>query len=90
MATTQTKTPSFDAAVQQVQDLNEQFVAAARKAGTAYIDSYEKTVDRTINLELKLAGMTQQEWLKSLVEAQADITRELASSYTSVARTVLK
>lgn len=92
MANTHTKTgtPNLDSALQQVQDLNEQFLAAARKAGVAYVDSYEKTVDRTINLELKLAGMTQQEWLKSLVEAQADIARELTGSYTAVARSVLK
>jgi hypothetical protein len=93
MATTHTKTgatPPIEAAYDQVKDLNEQWIAAARKAGNLYFDSYEKAVDRAIELELKVAGATQQEWLKNLIEAQADFAREITSSYTSTARTLLK
>jgi hypothetical protein len=92
MATTQTKNGarSIDAAFDQVKDLNEQFLAAARKAGNLYLDSYEKAVDRAIELELRFAGATQQEWLKTLLEAQADIARELTGTYTSTARSLLK
>jgi hypothetical protein len=90
--TTSTKTgaPSFDAAFEQVKDSNEQVWAAARKAGNLYLDSYEKAVDRTAELQLKLAGLTQQEWLKSLIEAQVDVSKELASTYTTTARSFLK
>jgi hypothetical protein len=92
MSTTQTKNgaPPMDAAFEQVKDLNEQFLTAARKAGNQYLDSYEKAVDRAIELEVKLAGLTQQEWLKSLIETQADLAREVTSSYTTAARTLLK
>jgi hypothetical protein len=92
MATTATKTgvPTFDAAFEQVRDSSEQVLAAARKAGNLYLDSYEKAVDRSAELQLKLAGLTQQEWLKSLIEAQVDVTRELTSSYTTTARSLLK
>jgi hypothetical protein len=92
MATTQTKngTPSLDATFEQAREMNDQVLAAARKAGNLYLDSYEKAVDRTAELELKFAGMTQQEWLRSLVEAQVDVAREVASSYTAAARTLLK
>lgn len=92
MATTHSKNgaPAIDAVFEQGKDLNEQWLAAARKAGNLYLDSYEKAVDRTIELELKVAGITQQEWLKNLIEAQADFTRELTSSYTSTARSLLK
>ncbi len=62
----------FDTAFGQVRDSSEQFVSYARKAGNAYLDSYEKAVDRAIELELKVAGMTQQEWLKSMIEAQTE------------------
>ena len=90
--TTSTKTgiPTFDTAFEQVKDSSEQVWAAARKAGNLYLDSYEKAVDRTAELQLKLAGLTQQEWLKSLIEAQVDLTKELAGSYTATARTFLK
>ncbi len=92
MATTQTKhtSPSIESAFERATEAGEQFVAASRKAGNLYLDSYEKAVDRAIELELKVAGSTQQEWLKNLIEAQADFARELTSSYTSTARTLLK
>jgi hypothetical protein len=92
MATTATKNavPSFDAAFEQVRDSGEQVLSAARKAGNLYLDSYEKAVDRGTELQLKLAGLSQQEWLKSLIEAQVDVTRELTSSYTTTARSLLK
>jgi hypothetical protein len=90
--TTSTKNgiPSFDAAFEQVRESSEQVLSAARKAGNLYLDSYEKAVDRTTELQLKLAGLSQQEWLKSLIEAQVDVTRELAGSYTTTARSLLK
>jgi hypothetical protein len=92
MTTTQNKNgvQSFDAAFEQAKDTGEQFIAVARKAGSVYLDSYEKAVDRAIELELKFAGLTQQEWLKGLVETQADFTREVTTSYTSTARSLLK
>jgi hypothetical protein len=92
MATTHTNTgtPSIDAAFEHARELNDQVFATARKAGNLYLDTYEKTVDRAAELELRVAGMTQQEWLRSLVEAHVDVAREVASSYTAAARTLLK
>lgn len=87
---TKTGIPSFDAAFEQVRESSDQVIAAARKAGNLYLDTYEKTVDRSTELQLKLAGLTQQEWLQSLIEAQVDVTRELAGSYTTTARSLLK
>ncbi len=90
--TTHTRTgiPSFDAAYDQFRESGEQVLTAARKAGNLYLDSYEKAVDRTTDLQLKLAGLSQQEWVKGLIEAQVDVTRELAGSYTTTARSLLK
>jgi hypothetical protein len=88
--TTKTGIPSFDSAFEQVRESSEQVFAAARKAGNLYLDTYEKSVDRTTELQLKLAGLSQQEWLKSLIEAQVDVTRELAGSYATTARSLLK
>lgn len=91
MATTHTKNgESMDATFEQVKDFNDQFLAASRKVGNYYLDSYEKTVDRAIELELKMAGLTQQEWLRNLIEAHVDFAREVSSSYASTARSLLK
>ncbi len=92
MATTQQRNGAapIESAFEHVKDFNERVVAAARKTANVYVDSYEKTVDRTIELERKFAGLTQQEWLTSLIEAQADFTREMARSYATTARSLLK
>jgi hypothetical protein len=92
MATTQTRnsTPSIDGVFERAGEAQEQFAAAARKAGKAYLDSYEKAVDRATELQLKLADSTQQDWIKSIAETQADFARELTNTYTSTARTLLK
>jgi hypothetical protein len=82
--------PPFEGVFEQARDAGEQTFAAIRKAGNLYLDSYEKTVDRAVEAQLKAAGLTQQQWLKSLVEAQGDLTRELTKSYTTAARTILK
>jgi hypothetical protein len=89
---TETKngTPRVDAAFEHVRDLNEQFLAGARKVGNLYVDMYEQTVDRVIDGERKFAGLSREKWLKDLIEAQADVTRELADTYTSAARSLLK
>jgi hypothetical protein len=75
---------------EQFRGLNDEWLGAARKAGHSYLDSYEKAVERATDLQLRFAGMTQQEWIKSLIEAQVDITREVSSSYTTAARSLLK
>ena len=80
----------IETAFEQAKELNEQVLAASRKAGNLYLDSYEKAVNRAVELELKVAGVTQQDWLKGLLQAQADFTRELADSYASTARSLLK
>ncbi len=85
-----TSIPTFDAAFDRAGEAGEQFASAARKAGNLYLDTYEKAVDRTVELERRIAHATQQAWLRDLIEAQADFTRELAGSYTSTARTLLK
>jgi hypothetical protein len=82
--------PNVDAAFDQFKQLNEQFLAAGRKAGNLYVDSYERAVDRAIEMERKVAGVTQQEWLKTLIEAQADFAKDVSTSYTTAARTLLK
>ena len=92
MATTHTHNgaPAFDAAFTQFKEAGDQLAATARKATNLYLDSYEQTVDRAIELELRVAGLTQQQWLKDVIEAQAEITRDFTGSYTAAVRSFLK
>ena len=86
MAQTQTRSgaPSFETAFEQMREQGDQFMTAGRKAANLYLDAYEKAVDRTVDLELKLASATKQEWLQNVIEAQADISKELLASYRSL------
>ena len=92
MATTHSRnsTPSIDGVFERAGAAQEQFAAAANKVGKAYLDSYEKVVDRATELQLKMAESTQQDWIKSIAETQVDFARELTSTYTNTARTLLK
>jgi hypothetical protein len=86
--TTNGATP-FDLALEQFKDAGEQLAATARKTGKMYLESYERTVDRAIDLELKLVGLTEQAWLKNIVEAQAEVARSLNDSYATAAKAFL-
>jgi hypothetical protein len=92
MTTTQTGTakPTFEAAFEQMREFNEQLFEASRKTGVQTIEAYEKAIDRAIDLERKLAGATKQEWLKTLIDAHADIARDWTAAYTATARGILK
>jgi hypothetical protein len=89
MATTTNPTRDFDAATEQLKELNERLVEAGRRVGTLYVDTYERAVDGVTALQKKLAQRSQIEVVQSLVEAQADLTRELAKAQTAVARQIL-
>ncbi len=90
--TTQTKTSTsqINSAFEQLTKFNEQFVATARKAGNMYVDAYEKTADRLIELESKAVDHAQQEWLQALIRVQIEVARDLTTTYTDAARTLLK
>ena len=82
MATTQNTGP-VESASEQVKDSSEQFMAAARKIGNVYLDSYDKVVDSTVDFERKLAELTKQEWLGSVIETQAKLAHEYATTVRS-------
>jgi DNA-binding ferritin-like protein len=86
---TTSKSYAFDAPFVQLEELSEQLLETARKAGTRALDSYEQAVERAIALERKLAGTSRQDWLKQLIESHADLSHELTKAYTTAARTLL-
>jgi hypothetical protein len=90
MATTTKTQYPFEAPFDQFKDASEQILAAARKAGALYIDSYEQAVDRALDVESRFAASAQPEWLKALIESHVDLSRELADSYVSTARSAIK
>ena len=90
MATTTDTQQLFEAPFKQAKDANEQILTAARNAGALYIDSYEQAVDKALEFETRLATSAQPDWLRSMIEAHIDFSRELSGSYVKTARSVLK
>ena len=94
MATTQARdsaaTPTMEAAFGSVAAMNEQFLAAARKAGNLYMHSCEKAIDGATGVELEFARHVEPQWLRDLIEAQADMTRRIVGSYVGASRRLLK
>jgi hypothetical protein len=87
---TATKTPrDLNDATEQVAQLGERFVDAGKRAGNLYLDSYDKLVDGVTSFQQQLAERSQNDAVKSVVETQIDMTRQLASAYTSAARKLI-
>jgi hypothetical protein len=90
---TQTKSgngTSFEEAAERVRDLNERIIEASRKAGKAYLDAYETSLKGVADYQQKVADATPVEWFSTLMNAQADFTREVAKAVTSSTRELLK
>jgi hypothetical protein len=77
---------SVEAATERVAELNEKAVANSRKAGAAYLSSYEKAVVKIADSYEKAASATTVDWVADLATAQADFTREVTKAYTGAVR----
>jgi hypothetical protein len=90
MATaTQSKT-AVNETTERIRDLNEQIIGAAKKAGGAYLDAYEKALKSIADYQEQVAKQTDVEWVSTIVDAQARFTRELTKVYVSTGRELLK
>jgi hypothetical protein len=87
---TQTKsdpvTETIETATGRIAELNEKAVANSRKAGAAYLTSYENAVLSLADSYEKAAGATRVQWVSTVAAAQADLTREVTKAYASAAR----
>jgi hypothetical protein len=93
MATTQTKTQAdkdIDQATKRIRDLNEQVLDFGRKAGTGFLEAYEKNLETFAGYQDKVADQTNVDWVANLARAQANFTREISRVYASTARDLIK
>jgi len=89
MATTTTKNQS-EATSERIRDLNERILEASKKAGTAYLDAYEKALKSIADYQESVAKQTDVDWISTVVDAQARFTRELTNLYVNTGRELLK
>lgn len=89
MATATKTRKDFNDHAEQITELNERFVEAGKRAGNLYLDSYDKLVEGVTSIQQKLAEQSQNDAVKSVVATQVDVTRHLASAYSSAARELI-
>jgi hypothetical protein len=87
MATTNEKTKNVaEDTTERIRDLNERIVEASKKAGGAYLDTYEKALESIADYQETVAKRSDIDWVSTIVEAQAKFTRELTKVYISTGR----
>jgi hypothetical protein len=69
-----------------VSEFTEKATANGKKAGAAYLDSYEKTVLKLADTYEQAAVASKVDWIESIGSAQAGFAREVTKAYTAAAR----
>ena len=83
------QTNAVNETTERIRDLNERILDAGKKAGNAYLDAYEKTLQSIADYQETTAKQTDVEWISTVVDAQARFTRELTKVYVSTGRELL-
>lgn len=78
-----------EATAARIRELNERAIEAARTAGTAGLDAYEKALQSFVSVQERLAGATQLDWVKAVVGAQAEFVQNISGVYLNAARDVV-
>jgi hypothetical protein len=77
-------------AAERLRELNERIIEAGKKSGRAYLTAYEANLKAIADYQAKLAGSSDVDWVSTLLNAQADFTREIARAAAAQGRDLLK
>jgi hypothetical protein len=88
MSTQTQRTPDQLAA--SIREANERIVEFARKAGTEFLEAYERTLLTYADYQERLAEGAASEWLTQAMKAQANFTRDIAGAFADAGRASLE
>ena len=83
-------TKTTEQSLKHITDLNEQIVDAAKKAGGASLDAYERALESIAGYQEQAVKQSDVEWISTVIDAQAKFTRELTNLYVGTGRDLLK
>jgi hypothetical protein len=87
-------TPSLpqdtDEAVKRVKELSDRLIELTKKNGVGWLEAYEKSLTRMLELQTRAAAATQIEWINTLAATNADFMREMSAVYFQTVRDQLK
>jgi hypothetical protein len=87
-------TPSMpqdaDEIARRVKELSDRLIELTKKNGITWLEAYEKTLNRMLQLQQQASAATQIEWINTLAATNADFMREMSAAYFQTAREHLK
>jgi hypothetical protein len=87
-------TPSMpqdaEEAVKRVKELSDRLIELTKKNGVGWLEAYEKSLTRMLELQQQAAAATPIEWINTLAATNADFMREMSAVYFQTAREKLK
>jgi hypothetical protein len=87
-------TPSMpqdaDEAVKRVKELSDRLIELTKKNGVNWLEAYEKSLTRMLQIQERAAAATQIEWINTLAATNADFMREMSAVYFQTVRDQLK
>jgi len=82
--------PDADEAVKRVKELSDRLIELTKKNGIGWLEAYEKSLTRMLQLQERAAAATQIEWINTLAATNADFMREMSAAYFNTVREQLK
>ena len=80
----------IDEAVKRVKELSDRLIEQTKKNGIGWLEAYEKSLTRMLELQQRAAAATQIEWINTLAATNADFMREMSAAYFQTVRDQLK
>jgi hypothetical protein len=80
----------IDEAVKRVKELSDRLIEQTKKNGASWLEAYEKSLTRMLELQQRAAAATQIEWINTLAATNADFMREMSAAYFQTVRDQLK
>jgi hypothetical protein len=92
MATTSKSkdTPTSEATVSRIRELNKAPVRLAKKSGQAYLDTFENALQSVLNFEKAAAHLNPLNWVSELADTHTKFVQNVTSPYIKIARDALK
>ena len=83
-------TAASEKAAQQIRELTERFLEAAKTGGNQSLDAYEKSLRSLVEFQERAADASQLDWVSSIATAHARFVQDVSTAYVNAAREMLK
>jgi hypothetical protein len=83
-------TPTSAQTVSRIRGVNQTPIKLAKKSGRAYLDSYEKALQRVLDFERAAARRSRLPWVAVLANTHTTFVQNVTSPYVKIARDALK